>query len=1457
MKKFWKILRYPVYVLLFVMLLLVVVAGGGYLFINNTNAGRKWLRGEVTAILNKTLGVPVDIGELELQLPNGIIIRNVVLHDHKGNVLASFNKGSVNHITYNAINDVVGFGDIKLTGLDFKLRSYKGEKLSNLEHIIEFLTPKNPSGKKATEIAFNSVEIENGKFTWDDDNVGFHEGGIDWSHIQVPRFDTRVADVLISSTIRGRVKRLAFSEKSGFKVEDVHTFMSFNNSKMEFENLYIKTPESEIRDYLVFNYNSTKNFVYFVDSVGFNANFINSKASMRDIAFFTNSLQNKTDVINLTAKITGKINDMRGKNIIASFGDKSFIYGNARLKGLPNIDETYIDARIANGRSSRKELMRLFPETQLPEVISKFGVVDLAGNFLGFIHDFVAEGSFRTEIGDVVSDLNLKLGKTPAQSSYSGKLALDNFNLGYLADEKLLGLVTLNGDINGSGLTLDDIKAKLNASINRFDFNGYPYSRLLVDGDFSKKFFKGGLVSHDANFDLNFKGSVDYNKKPEFIGHADVNRVNFQALNFLKDTLILHTNMDFNFRGIKPDEIEGMVQAINTTMKLPSKEYKLDSVLATSTIDTGFRRIHISSNLATADFKGNFKISEVSDLIKTTASRYIDTSFLRLRGKTVHDQYLDFDIRFADLELLFKLLHTKASIKDSGYVQGKISSEKGSISLNGYLPGFTYQDAYFDKIKINAVGLDNTMDVDVTADKMELGDSAYLRDIKLHSTSVRNNFKLTASTRDDIDHKKIKLAGDLLVAGNKGVFSFDKSSLIIGDTTWDITGEPIAIFKGGSQVDFPLITLNNLEQTIKVVGQYSLKEDLPIRIMTDGLQIKTISEFVPELATFDGNINGQILLSNLHKKPIIEAAIFISPLVYNGDTLGNLTATTRYDENTQKLALDGSLQDNQSLDEQLNGNGTISFNNKQAMALVVNLRESPLGILQPVLSGIFSDLKGKATANMKITGTLTEPIFTGTIDVKDGSLKVDYTQAIYHFNHKFGFAGKDLLFENLVMKDINDNSATVNGKLRFKTLTDIRLDLVIKPNYFQLLNTKKEDNGTYYGVANASGLITVRGSITALEMYLKLKSEKGTTFVLPVGNESVSGHDYITFVNPKDTIEKKQSRKLTGIALNCELEITPDARLQIIFDPRTGHMIDGYGHGNLKLYINTAGDFNMYQTLYIDKGLYRFAAFDVINKPFNLKSGSYITWSGNPYEAEMNVQAYSRVRTKISPLFPKSTTSGSSSAELSRVLPVDAKLDLKGALLKPTIKLDFDVLETNTLGFYSSELENQIRKIKSDEQELNKQVVSLIVFKSFSDVNQGFGNDAATSGASAVGGELLLGQFNDIVSRYTENLQVNVDYRPGVGSSVQANLKTFNNTVNIDGSYETNVNRSSTYNVQANYKMNEDGSVSGKVFNRSSNNPVLATNNTNTIGTGITFRKEFNSFRELIPNWLKKKKNRK
>jgi hypothetical protein len=256
-----------------------------------------------------------------------------------------------------------------------------------------------------------------------------------------------------------------------------------------------------------------------------------------------------------------------------------------------------------------------------------------------------------------------------------------------------------------------------------------------------------------------------------------------------------------------------------------------------------------------------------------------------------------------------------------------------------------------------------------------------------------------------------------------------------------------------------------------------------------------------------------------------------------------------------------------------------------------------------------------------------------------------------------------------------------------------------------------------------------------------------------------------------------------------------------------------------------------------------------------LEEGGTITWSGDPYEAAVDIKAIYKVNASLATL---DTTLKNSTRVQVQVL-----MNLKGSLLNPEISLSL-IMPSLTQN-EAVTIVQQFRNIENDPQELNRQVFSLLMFGRFAPPNTFFGEGAGTSGVTSSLSELLSNQLNSWLGQsLKEDFGVSLSSNRFDDVTLLVQAKFFNNkvTVSRDGAImNTNQRDLTVGNVSIHIKLlppdnkiqtkNNPGQLAIEVFNKENlgfANTLLSTNR----GVGIFFKKDFDKLIEFIRSTSKK-----
>jgi hypothetical protein len=365
-------------------------------------------------------------------------------------------------------------------------------------------------------------------------------------------------------------------------------------------------------------------------------------------------------------------------------------------------------------------------------------------------------------------------------------------------------------------------------------------------------------------------------------------------------------------------------------------------------------------------------------------------------------------------------------------------------------------------------------------------------------------------------------------------------------------------------------------------------------------------------------------------------------------------------------------------------------------------------------------------------------------------------------------------------------------------------------------------------------------------MDIRVRSEPRTYVAIPISFAvDVRDTDFIVFVNPETETEETAivEENPSSMRVNMDLDITRDAEIQIFLPYQMGN-IRSTGSGNMQMYYNTVGDFTMYGDYYTNQGTFIFTLQNMINRSFAIQPGGSIRWSGDPYDADINMQAIYRTRVSLNslPNISERFRTGRYS--------VDCILTLENSLMNPEIS--FGIRMPNV----PEEIQREIFSAVDTTNEviMNRQMISLLVLNSFN-FSTDQTNLASTIGTSSF--ELLSNQLNSWLSQISKDFDIGVNYRPGdqlSSEELELALSTqlFDERVVIDGNlgmlgeHQTQQNASNIIgDISVEVKVTRDGRFRVRAFNKYNDMEITRREAPYTQGVGAFYRREFDKLPDL------------
>ena len=291
--------------------------------------------------------------------------------------------------------------------------------------------------------------------------------------------------------------------------------------------------------------------------------------------------------------------------------------------------------------------------------------------------------------------------------------------------------------------------------------------------------------------------------------------------------------------------------------------------------------------------------------------------------------------------------------------------------------------------------------------------------------------------------------------------------------------------------------------------------------------------------------------------------------------------------------------------------------------------------------------------------------------------------------------------------------------------------------------------------------------------------------------------------------------------------------------------------GTLFFEINTLGKFNMYGDFQVYQGYYNFKYGGLLEKRFEVKKYGSIVWNGDPMAATLNLEAVYKVVGGANPGVLIDNPS------FNRKVEVDVIIGINGSLMNP--EPDFNIEFPNVASTLRSELQYKL----DDKDTRQTQALSLLTSNSFLS-SEGLSQSQPTNLLF----EKARSLFADIFATSDGKMTIAPDYvgadnRPGFETDGRFGLtlsSQINDRITINGKVGvpvgTSVNESSAVvgDVELQYRVNDDGSLNLRVFNRENDVTYIGQGVGYTQGLGISYQVDFDTFKELVAKVFKNKK---
>lgn len=1270
---------------------------------------------------------------------------------------------------------------IILHNLSFSIYNFNGNRPKDYKPKLVATNTSTPT-KQPLLLKINEIKIDGSVFNLNA-NPNKPIKMFDGSHIQFANIKANLQNTIISADTLTTKLQLSTKERSGFNLKKLQANFKFTPRIMELANMEIVTNNSRLTNYYAMKFtNFDDDFANYETNVVMDAKFKNSIINSDDVAYFAPDLKDWNKELFVTANFIGTVANFNVTNLFAKEKNNSTtIQGNLAMKGLPNIYTTTINFNDGIIKTNHKDLSAIVPALKgvTNPNLSALGTVTYTGNFNGTLNKFVSNATLQTNLGTLKTNITMQLPKNK-EAWYDGAVELANFNLGKFINEDKLGVVNFTGSITGQSFNPKSLQTNLKGKFSRLDFNDYSYKNIATNGTFKNQYFNGEVKIDDENLDLTGQVEVDFKDvEPKFNILGDIVKSNFKPLNFTKDDLKLTGLLDVVFTGTNIDNFLGSAKLLNAEIANAQGKLNFDSLtLTTSLVDSG-KLLHFASNEFTVNVIGNYKILELPTAFQSFLHKYYPT-YIAEPAKMLQNQKFAVTLNTRFIEPYLQLWNKEFSGFNDASLTGFIDTKTNQFTMGLLVPYGKYKNYILSGAEIVGQGTLDSLKLTGNLNSLQVSDSLIFPNTKLGIVSSNDYSNVSIKTNSLNNLYEANLNAEVRTLQDGVFIQFNPSSFILNEKQWNLEKEGnILITKNAVEAKNVKFTQGFQEiafetETIDGANVNTLKVKLKDVVLGDITNIFTSN---PRL---EGVANGTINMEDFFGKFKINTDnIVVTNFQVDDDSIGVAKLKAAYASN------DGILKfqiQSPNPGYNFNADGILNFKDTlyNPINTSINLDNSKIDIVQKFLGNdIFSGLNGYATGKISITGKASDLQLSGAATLRNAGLKVEYTQVYYKIDSaNLNFDEDGINFNEFSIKDTLGNTGWVKGKLYHKGFKNMFFDFDLGTAKLLLLNTQRVHNDVFYGAAIGKANLSFKGPESNAKLRLSGEpTDSSHIYIVNSDSKESADASFIEFatIGKEMKLEKKDSRFNLGIDLDLVANNKLD--IDVILDDLTGDAINAKGNGSLRIKTGTNENLDMRGRFNIESGSYKFDFQSIVRRPFYFRNDgtNFIEWSGNPFNANININAiYEAKGISINDLVSNSQSSISSSSRNARG-EVYIIANLSGQLSKPNIKFKLDFPQSSPLKT-DDVLARYLKRIEDDENEMLKQVMYLIVFNSFAPSNESGNNQGslASIGVNTIS-SILTKQVNKSITNFLHKLTGDKSIQFDLNTAIYNSGDLFNN----------------------------------------------------------------------------------
>lgn len=1424
---------------------------------------QQFLGSQAANALSQKLGTTVAVGRLDIGFLNRVSLDDVVIMDQQNKQLLRASRLSAKIDILPLLQGRLSIATAQLFGAHIQLYADSLGATPNYQFALDSLSSRDTLDQSPIDLRINSLIMRHSSVKYDLLNKPQTKGLLNPSHLNL----TDISAHLILKTLRDdslnlTVKKLAFNEQSGLNVRHLSLHAEASTTDATISDLVLRLPHSELTlgdlsaHYQINQGRLANNSLHYRGSIQ------ESTITTNDIACLLPQCEQITDQLLLSSSFSGTMNsiDVHQLRLVSADGNialnsTGFVHHwNQQPAWQVNLDQLMLSSSLINNLQTI-----LTDKVSLPDIVTRLGTINLQGEAEGTGRVFNLNAQLKADAGSLSVDMGMH-----DSERFDGHVQSDGINLNTLLNDDQFGTASIDLDVSGRLHESRTPSVSAKGTIPVFDFKGYQYHHIAIDANYTDDNIDGIITIDDPNIRLSAEGSanIHYGQLNSCQLKASLSDFRPSILNLTHqwENTTIHADIESDISATNICDATGTVHISNFSMQSDNQTYRLQSLDINSGYDeTNQHFLALKSDFGTMNIKGMFDYATIAQSIANIAGQYMPT-LPGLPAQHPTKNNFAFQLNMFKSDWLSALFNVPLNLREPLLLNGFINDSQQTVTIMGSCPDFYYQDGRYTRAALYIGTVNDTLRCSVDAVK-HMDDGIPLT-LSVRGGAADNQLKTTLHW----DNKSInRMSGTLNTSShffptadgqNSAVISVQPSSIVVHNSEWHVSPAEIIYSKDNLSVNN--FSVRHGEQHISINGKASRATTDSITVDLKDVDVEYVLDLVNfHSVEFSGLASGRAYVSSLFDNPKADARLTVKDFQFEKGRMGILDATARWDNEKKIINIDAVTNDGPGSMTLING--YVDPSSPGYIDLDMKAIGTHIDFARSFTSSFADRVEGQGQGAVRLFGPLNNINLTGLL-VLDGEIDVRQLNTTYTLRQDTLYLlPDDIQIRQCPIYDHQGHQATVNGHLRHQHLTNMTFDLTVDAENLLAYDFHDFGNDTFYGTIYGTGRVFIEGKPGRITFDIDVTPNPNSTFVYNVSTpDAITNQEFISWASShkdEDTHPKpdEDNTHTSDLYLNFTIRCTPDATIRLLMDAKTNDYITLNGNGTLHASYYNKGSLQLFGTYVVNHGTYDMTIQELIKKSFTFQNGGTIVFGGQPFDAQLNLQALH-------------TVNGVSLSDLNvgrsfsnNTVRVNCLMNIGGVAHAPQV--DFDL----TMPTVSADEQQMVRSVINGQQEMNQQVLYLLGIGRFYPQT---GNNSTAEGqtqqsqTSLAMQSLLSGtissQLNTLLKNVVNNNNWNFGANISTGDEGWNNAeyeglisgRLLNNRLLLNGQFgyrdrATTANTSFIGDFDVQYLLTPSGSIAIKMYNQT-NDRYFTRSSLNTQGLGFILKKDFSSIPDLF-----------